>query len=521
MPRASAFDFNTAAPVPAAPATTSGRSWSPYQVAIFDALRAGTSSLCVTAVAGSGKTTTIVEGCNVVRETHGVDPLFLAFNKSIADELKSRGVNGATLHSCGFRAWAASQGRRVEIDKDKTYKLVREAVGSDFKLRKIEGEIRKLVGYAKQYGMVPGSANLDEGHYGAFGVTDDTADEWERIATHHDIDLAEQEFFDAVSVAKDVLRRSLEMGHIIDFDDMLYMPVVFSVSMAAPPWVFVDEAQDVSGIQRAMLAMMVRRDTDRLVAVGDRAQAIYGFRGADASSIDNIVGQFGCVELPLSITYRCARNIVAEAQAIVPHIEAAPGAKDGEVIVAGVFNGRDLTGSDMIVCRNTRPLIEAAFRLIGSGVPATVMGRDIGNGLAKTLDALPIIRDATLIERVDAWEQKVVRGAEKRNDEAKVQRTKDRAECLRVIIENIRATSPEAVKSHITKIFADDAPNRVKLATVHKSKGLEADRVFILQRSLMPSPYARQPWQRVQEANLEYVAVTRAKSSLIMVEDFR
>ncbi|CAB4142457.1 AAA domain containing protein [uncultured Caudovirales phage] len=519
MPRASAFDFNNAAP--AAPATTSGRSWSPYQTAIFDALRSGVSSLCVTAVAGSGKTTTIVEGCNVVRETHGVDPLFLAFNKSIADELKSRGVNGATLHSCGFRAWAASQGRRVEIDKDKTFKLVREAVSNSFALRKMEGDIRKLVGYAKQYGMVPGSADYNEGHYSAFGVTDDTAEEWVRIAAHHDIDLPERELFEAVTVAKDVLRQSLEMGHIIDFDDMLYMPVVFGVSMAAPPWVFVDEAQDVSGIQRAMLAMMVRPGKGRIVAVGDRAQAIYGFRGADASSIDNIVNQFGCAELPLSITYRCAKRVVDEARMLVPHIEAAPNAKDGEVIDAGVFSSRELTGSDMIVCRNTRPLIETAFRLIGAGVPATVMGRDIGDGLAKTLAALPIIRDATLIERVDAWEEKVVRGAEKRNDEAKVQRTKDRAECLRVIIENIRATSPEAVKSHITKIFADDAPNRVKLATVHKSKGLEADRVFILKRSLMPSPWAMQPWQRVQEANLEYVAITRAKSSLVMVEDFR
>src|SRR5262249_29639355 len=59
--------------------------WSQYQQAIFNAVRDSRESLLVEAVAGSGKTTTIVEAINYVPEGESV--CFLAFNKSIATEL--------------------------------------------------------------------------------------------------------------------------------------------------------------------------------------------------------------------------------------------------------------------------------------------------------------------------------------------------------------------------------------------------------------------------------------------------
>jgi DNA helicase-2/ATP-dependent DNA helicase PcrA len=60
--------------------------------------------------------------------------------------------------------------------------------------------------------------------------------------------------------------------------------------------------------------------------------------------------------------------------------------------------------------------------------------------------------------------------------------------------------------------------NAVTLSTVHKSKGREWPRVFLLgQEKYMPSKYARQAWQLEQEMNLIYVAYTRAMSELIFV----
>ena len=70
---------------------------------------------------------------------------------------------------------------------------------------------------------------------------------------------------------------------------------------------------------------------------------------------------------------------------------------------------------------------------------------------------------------------------------------------------------------NLRSLFENKA-NSATLCTIHKSKGLENDRVFWLNRSKCPSAMARQDWEREQEKNLCYVATTRAKQSLIIIE---
>lgn len=78
---------------------------------------------------------------------------------------------------------------------------------------------------------------------------------------------------------------------------------------------------------------------------------------------------------------------------------------------------------------------------------------------------------------------------------------------------------PMMVINKINTIFSDENTEGICLSTIHKSKGLEADRVFIIHPELMPSKFARS-WERTQESNLMYVAYTRAKSVLGFVCDF-
>ena len=66
----------------------------------------------------------------------------------------------------------------------------------------------------------------------------------------------------------------------------------------------------------------------------------------------------------------------------------------------------------------------------------------------------------------------------------------------------------------IDTIFTDDLKGIV-LSTIHKAKGLEANRVFIIRPDLLPLPQCRKGWEFIQEKNLEYVAITRAKKDLI------
>src|SRR5689334_14176001 len=82
---------------------------SPQQQDIFAAISRGDHNICVDAKAGSGKTTTIIEGMKYVPSTGYVKPsmLFLAFNKGIADTLEQRcprHVVCGTFHRIGRRA---------------------------------------------------------------------------------------------------------------------------------------------------------------------------------------------------------------------------------------------------------------------------------------------------------------------------------------------------------------------------------------------------------------------------------
>ncbi len=78
------------------------RNWSPQQQAVFEAVKEPSQNILIQACAGSGKTTTIGEAMKF----GGSRPVFLAFNKSIQEELSKRNPLGAaqTLNSLGFGA---------------------------------------------------------------------------------------------------------------------------------------------------------------------------------------------------------------------------------------------------------------------------------------------------------------------------------------------------------------------------------------------------------------------------------
>ena len=69
------------------------------------------------------------------------------------------------------------------------------------------------------------------------------------------------------------------------------------------------------------------------------------------------------------------------------------------------------------------------------------------------------------------------------------------------------SNSIEDLIEKINMIFSNEITGIV-LSTIHKAKGLEADRVFIVRPDLIPSPNNIKAWQAKQEKNLEYVAIT-------------
>lgn len=324
----------------------------------------------------------------------------------------------------------------------------------------------------------------------------------------------------AIALAREVLALSLTRWGSIDFDDMLYMPVVFGAPLQKFDYVFVDEAQDISDIQRALLKNAMKK-RGRLIAVGDPAQSIYGFRGADSESLNNIATQFGAKSLPLSISYRCPKKVVAEAQKYVSHIQPHESAPEGTVTSAGYYNHTMFKRDDLVVCRMTAPLINLAYHLIGNKVPATILGRDLGKGLITLIEKrLKAKSIEDLRTKLDDW-LKLEKERLLRNDsDADITKIEDKYNIVMTFIHCSGADTIQALIKAINDLFNNDRGG-VKLATIHRSKGLEAERVMFLDSYLIPSKHAKLPWQRKQEKNLAYVAITRAKSSLVYIKSPR
>ncbi len=493
--------------------------WSAYQKNIFKWINESVGNLIVVAVAGSGKTTTLVE---MVRRMEG--SVFLgAFNKKMGEELKRRIVgmefkNAGTFHSAGFRALAGSmRGKRIQVDDKKVAKLFDTWVdeSDDGGMRKYFGFVVKAVSMAKQRGIsLPGSTLIDDNQA------------WEEMILHFGIDndLPEDaKLIVGIENAKHILKESNQQIDVIDFDDMIYLPLLRQVKFWQHDWVLTDELQDTNPVRRMLVRKLLKRN-GRVVGVGDPKQSIMGFGGADNDAMDQFKNEFNCEELPLTISYRCPKAVVAHAQKWVSHIEAAETASEGEVkeITYDTLLEQRLNRDDAILCRYNKYLVALCFKLIRNGIPARIEGREIGEGLIKLTRKWKVSSLLALHERLMNYKDREVKKALNKKQESRADRIVDQVETLYVLIERAeeKRLDVRGLEDMIREMFENDVKSKgiLTLSSCHRAKGLEFDRVFILGRSeLMPSPLARQEWQQEQETNLIYMSITRAKKTLIEV----
>ena len=115
-------------------------------------------------------------------------------------------------------------------------------------------------------------------------------------------------------------------------------------------WIFVDEVQDLNKAQRKIALDKIMKPSSRFICVGDVRQCIYGFSGADVESFKSIQKMPNTTTLPLSICYRCDKEIVRFAQKIVPELEYFEG--KGEGIVRKDGENKDIREGDYVLCRN-------------------------------------------------------------------------------------------------------------------------------------------------------------------------
>ena len=485
---------------------------SKYQQAVYDFILKGKGNAVIDAVAGSGKSTTIVNALKLIPKNKKV--LFLAFNKSIVEELKIKvgnlpNVTIRTLHSLGASSVMRTLGCSLCDDKYTAW------VNSG-----ITGGFISPVGNVSSEDFGKYKRNiLDLIDLGRVNLVR-SADELNALAWKHNIRLCDNE----VAVAMRGIAWGKTETHQIDFTDMIYFPCVKEIEMLKYDWVFIDECQDLNAAQRTMFLKCLKSN-GRFIAVGDPRQAIYGFAGADVQSFELLKNLKNTVNLPLSICYRCDSDIINLAKGIVPQIEARDNAPQGVVEQNASLN--DVQDGDMILCRVTAPLVHLCMKYIGSGVKAYVKGKDIGQNLANMVRRTNKTDLGDVMKRLEGEYPRIIKKVierqkctEKEATESEMYKVyEDKLAAITVLSQGLE-TAGELI-DRIGTIFKDDSKSGICLSTIHKSKGLESDRVFIACEEKMCLKHCMQvPWMAEQERNLVYVAYTRAKHYLGFIRDF-
>ena len=396
---------------------------SDEQEAIWKEAMEGSRHIVVNAVAGSGKTSTGVEYC-----------------------LRSgAAINAMTYHALGFSACRRQFGNCVQVDQYKMYGIVDRLMPSVNKAAK--GLVVMVAGLAKQYAA-------------------STRAEFEWIVDRHDVDLEHYEELVMRGVGP-ALDRAKDETATIDFDDMVWLPYVMGLAVNKYDVAITDEAQDLNKVQQ-WLAMAA---SDRHIVVGDKNQAIYGFRGADSDGMGRLAEYLrntprGMVEMPLNFTRRCPQSHVRLAKRLVPWIEALEGAVEGVVRVEASEDkaAGEMRPGDLVVCRTNAPLLSAAYRCIKRGIKAVVRGRDIGKGIVKLIDevcresgeANPMVNELLRgAEEVTAQAVTKLRLMPNGRGEMRAQSAQDRMECLHTVCSGGGVVDSHTARRAVESLFAD------------------------------------------------------------------
>lgn len=499
------------------------------QIAIFEYAVKGPFNMIVEAVAGAGKTTTLVE-C-VKRMPRDKRIFLLAHNKSTRDELKNRinkkpegeevpdfdNVTILTLHGLGWRLFKEHFDETPTINENKYRNYINRninEIASDIytslsrakkmlyranvfdildkarqNLKQSEKEIRKLG--ERKYGI---NFVADEPHF----------------------------------IAK-IIKWGAENRTEIDYQDLLYFPHYFGyfTKQYLADVVMLDEAQDASIAQLDVISRCTKRNT-RLFAFGDKDQMINNWCGATDEAFEMISDENlfrrPAVKLPLTVNHRCGKKIIEYAKQFVNNdIKPEDDAEDG--IVRHDVSFSEIIEGDMVLCRNTYPLMDVYRKCVAAGKRVYFRGEGLGETLVQEADSVDCDTIAEVISNlkrrlIATWDFITVSEGIDEKESMVNPRVVSILDTIRTM-ESLPRTveTKKDLAKFAQDMFSNEGRDGIQLSTIHRAKGLEADNVFIICPSLVPSRLATLDWELKEEQNLQYVMCTRAKHSLNFVSE--
>jgi DNA helicase-2/ATP-dependent DNA helicase PcrA len=458
------------------------------QIEIYGRFQHTDGNLLINALAGGGKTTTMEGLVPYIK-----DPwLYLAFNKAVVDEAKERMPDGGeirTFNSMGLKCWRDGNGK-ADTNPKKIQEILKYYLDSLRGTDRTEAsdaywDILGAINMARHLGYVPPGKFT---HARRLCDVDQLNARIERPLTPF-----EQEIVD------DILTIAIKASYAgaVDFEDQVYMPALFGGSFPRFPVILVDERQDLSPTNVALLDKLVK---GRLVTVGDRWQSIYYFRGAEIDGMDKSKAKFNMTEMPLSYSFRCPEAIVRAVHWRVPHMKwIKPG---GIYEVLSNLDSGSIPDGAAIICRNNAPLFRAAFALLSRKRSVSVAGSEIGPKIVRLLSKVGAPGDSSedMMFKIDSWQDAQL---EKTNAPATVL---DTAECLKIFA-SWGNTCEQAI-GYAKHILSQTG--KIYLTTGHKAKGREWDTVYHLDSHLLGKDD--------QDLNLRYVITTRAARELYEID---
>jgi len=457
------------------------------QSAYIDAASNG-EDILLQARAGTGKTSTNIE---LAKANRNKTFHFAVFNKKNEVEMLPKlpsNCNGSTWHGFGLSQFKV----RLTIDNKKVPNLVKTKYDpskeKDYKAKQnliAKGNaVVDLVSLLKNHSIAP------------------TLNDANNIIEHFESECDDPEFALACLYQSD---KSMK----IDFDDMIRFPLI--KGWVKPKFdIFIgDECQDNTKIRTLFLKELNRLGV-QIGTVGDDMQSIYGWAGADCDAMANIELAIKARLMPLTVNFRCGKNIILEAQKLVPDIKAHEDAIDGVVNHLAYVDVSGLVkDGDCIIARKNRDIVAMCFKMIRGGKNATIQGVDFGKQLQTLIKSFRATSIEQFRQGLDVWrEAKLKKCKGKKNDFVE-----DQFETLKFFSDS--SNTVEEIYTMIDKIFSDEE-SQMKLSTAHKVKGLEFDRTFVLGSESF-GLRGKSGWQEQQETNCKYVALTRAKSYMGLV----
>ena len=496
---------------------------SKYQEAIFRYIGGASGHLVVEAAAGSGKTSTLVKSLEYIPVDKQV--LMVAFNRDIVTELTKKtkdieNVEVKTLHGLGLAMLKRNFPTKTFIPEPfkydshiknniKFYTTINTYSLSGRNYYKYLDNIKKYVDFGRFY----------------------------LCQTAKDLDFIEDRYgIDTIADEKQVAIKVMQWGKTeldsVDYTDMIWMPHVLFLKPIGLlyDFIMVDECQDMNKAERELVLKCFKMGT-RLISVGDSNQMLYSFAGGDPDSFKALKSLPNTECLPLSISYRCPKNVVEFAQKLVPSIEANE-ANTNHGFVKYDVPLSDVEDGDMILCRNNAPLVQVYNEFLKLGKKAFIRGKDIGANLKTIVKSVKqekvnadckedgiFVRlyDDLFVTRNKIMERSAV-DAKTAMTSPIIENKLDMIKALEILADG--TNTAEELIAKIDEIFPKrDKKDGIALSTIHKAKGLEANNVYIACKSLMPSKSAKKDWEIKQEHNLMYVAYTRAKNTLGFIDE--